>query len=321
MAPGRALRIVALWLWAYSGVAMAEEGGAGHYFPGSYSSFIDGVPAAPVKLLRLTAINYSGSVDANVTVPIAGLAAVDVDVESSAVALTGLWRPDIDLGERWSYAAAITIPWVDLTVEADVAVPAISQSRSVRRSASDSGLGDALAFPVMVNYKASPSLSYNARLGVYIPTGDYELGRLANTGKNYWTFEPTVALMYLSPDNGRELSAFFGMTFNTENNDTNYKTGTQAHLDITAAQHFPLWGGLAGVGASAYWYEQLSGDSGEGAVYGDFKGQVRGLGPVLSFSRRLGGHSFTAELKWIQESGARLRPEGDSVFLKAVYSF
>ena len=72
------------------------------------------------------------------------------------------------------------------------------------------------------------------------PTDDYKVDRLANTGKNFWTFEPTVDLMFLGKENGIEGSLFFGVDFNTENPDTDYKSGLQMHLNGTLAQHFPL---------------------------------------------------------------------------------
>lgn len=102
--------------------ASAEEGGSGHYFPGSMSTFIDGIPAEETIVFRLNLLDYSGNFDSDVAAPIAGLTALDVEVDSVALGFTGLWRPPVDLGERWSYAAAITVPFVDIEVEADVAV-------------------------------------------------------------------------------------------------------------------------------------------------------------------------------------------------------
>lgn len=61
------------------------------------------------------------------------------------------------------------------------------------------------------------NLNLNFRTGIYAPTGDYEVGRLANTGKNFWTFEPTLGLMYFGLNNGIEASVFVGADFNTEN--------------------------------------------------------------------------------------------------------
>ena len=77
-------------------------------------------------------------------------------------------------------------------------------------------------------------------LAAYAPTGDYEVGRLANPGKNYWTFEPTLALMYFGQKNGFEASLFTGMSFNLENEETDYTSGNLFHVDGTLAQIYAL---------------------------------------------------------------------------------
>ncbi len=41
-------------------------------------------------------------------------------------------------------------------------------------------------------------------------------------------------------------------------------------------------GGFIGVGANAFYYEQITGDSGSGARLGEFEGRTVGVGPVLS---------------------------------------
>lgn len=117
----------------------------------------------------------------------------------------------------------------------------------MRRSDSESGLGDILLFPLMLNYAVSPDLNVNFRVGLYAPTGDYEVGRLANTGKNFWIVEPTLGVIYFGQKNGRVASLFLGVDFNEENPDTEYKSGTQVHLDGTLAQHFQLVGGTGGM--------------------------------------------------------------------------
>lgn len=132
-------------------------------------------------------------------------------------------------------------------------------------------------------------LNTNFRLAVYAPTGDYQVGRLANPGKNFWTVEPTAALIYFGQKNGIEASLFYGMDFNSENSDTNYKSGIQAHLDGTLAQHFPIWGGLAGAGVNGFWYQQITDDSGDGANLGGFKARAHGIGPVLSHAAKIAG--------------------------------
>lgn len=45
-------------------LAPAEEGGSGHYFPGSMSSFADGVLLAPAFVARLNVFNRGIALDA-----------------------------------------------------------------------------------------------------------------------------------------------------------------------------------------------------------------------------------------------------------------
>jgi hypothetical protein len=210
-----------------------------------------------------------------------------------------------------------TIPYLFM----DVNVDATSTLGSLARSGSTNGLGDIVLMPLMLNYNIDPDFNVNFRVGAYAPTGSYEVGRLANTGKNFWTIEPVLGLMYFGQKNGIEVSAFVGADFNTENRDTNYKSGTQLHVDGTLAQHFPWLGGLAGGGVSAYYYKQVTGDSGSGATLGDFKGKTVGVGPVVSYAKKIGGHDTVFELKWLHEFETKNRLEGDIVWLKAVYKF
>lgn len=289
--------------------------------PGSMASFMDGVPAEPTIITRLNYINYRGSTDVNRSIPIAGMTAFDVEADSNAYGLTALWAPDWDLGKTWSYAMSATIPWVSMDVEADVVNASFGESRTVRRKDEESGFGDIIVMPLMFNQKVNSDLNLNYRLAIYAPTGSYEAGQLANTGKNFWTIEPTVALMYFGQKNGIEGSLFLGVDFNTENSATDYTSGVQAHLDGTIAQHFPLWNGLAGAGATGFWYQQISDDSGDGASFGAFRARAHGLGPVISYANKVGGKDVMAELKWLHEFDNQNRLEGDTVFFKILATF
>jgi hypothetical protein len=297
--------------------ACAEEGGSGHYLPGSMASFIDAVPLRETFIMRANIIYYNGSIGANKQLPIAGQTTLGANASSWGLGLTVLWRPPLDLGERWSYAMSATIPYLFMDVDVD----ATSTLGSLTRSSSTNGLGDIVLMPLMLNCNVNPDFNVNFRVGAYAPTGSYEVGRLANTGKNFWTIEPVLGLMYFGQKNGFEASAFVGADFNTANNNTNYKSGTQFHLDGTLAQHFPLFGGLAGAGVSAYYYQQVTGDSGSGATLGDFKGKTTGVGPVASYMRKIGGHDTVFEFKWLHELETKNRLEGDILWLKAVYKF
>ena len=305
---------------ACSGPVMAEEGGSGHYMPGSMASFIDSVPPAPAFLMRLNVMAYDGSADARLTVPIAGALCSGVEASIMGYGLTMVWRPDLTLlGSDWSYAMSSTIPLIDAEVSATAASP-LRPGKSINLDDNETGLGDIIVQPIMLSRKFNPDFKINSRLTIYTPTGEYSVGQLANTGKNFWTFSPSLELMYFGQKNGIEASLFSGVDFNTENPDTDYTSGTQLHFDGTLAQHFPLWGGLAGAGVNGYYYDQLDGDSGDGARLGDFKAMTTGLGPALSYSGKVGDHSVTGELKWLHEFDTEKRLEGDTIFFKLLVS-
>lgn len=323
------VKYIALALTATLGVSFAsliraEEGGSGHYLPGSMASFMDAVPPNETFIARLNLVSYNGSFGGN-PIPFARFVAANVNAESFASGLTLLWRPPIDLGEHWSFSLSTTIPYVWLDVSGDatpkVTLPNGMPAPTVKRSDNVSGVGDIVLMPLMLNYKFTPDFSINFRTAIYAPTGSYELGRLANTGKNFWTIEPTVGFMYFGQKNGREASLFVGCDFNTENEDTNYKSGDQFHIDGTLAQHFPLGGGLAGVGVTGYWYQQITGDSGAGTTFGDFEGSTAGMGPAISYVHKMGKVDMLAELKWLHEVEAQKRLQGDYIWLKVIFKF
>lgn len=311
------LTTAALLTGLAAGTARAEEGGSGHYLPGSMSSFADAVAPKETFVARGNLVRYSGSAGKQQPLPIAGVTALGADASSWALGLTLFWRPPVEVGEGWSYAVSATLPVVTMDVSANVTAGA----GTVARTSSTTGMGDVVLIPLMLNQSISPDFNINYRVAAYAPTGSYEVGRLSNTGKNFWTIEPTVGFMYFGQKNGREASVYVGADFNRENPDTHYKSGTQFHVDGTLAQHFPWQGGLAGVGLNGYYYKQLTGDSGSGATLGDFKGKTVGIGPVASFVTKVDGHDLIAEAKWLHETDTEKRMKGDILWLKVLYKF
>jgi hypothetical protein len=172
---------------------------------------------------------------------------------------------------------------------------------------------------------AKGDFKYDLRFGIYAPTGDYEKGRLANIGKNYWTFEPAVSVSWLSSKIGLEVSAFAGLDFSTKNDATDYQSGDVFHLDATLAEHLPLGKlGVIGLGANAFYYQQTTGDSGSGPLGGEFEGfegRTAGVGPVVSFITKLGKTALAAEVKWLPELNVEKRLKGDYVWFKLGLAF
>src|SRR4051812_9676610 len=290
--------------------ARAEEGGSGHYTPGANASFIDALPGRPGLALADFFLYYPAS--AGVQLPIGGQLAANLDATVFADTLVAVYQTPLGfVGGSYAFGGVLPVVWLDLSGT----VTGSSGTRSA--SESTSGIGDILLYPLMLGWTAvGGDLKYDLRLGIYAPTGKYEVGALANVGKNYWTLEPTATVSFLSSKIGLEASAFVALDFNTTNNATDYHTGTQFHVDGTLAEHVPLLGGFVGLGASAFYYQQITGDSGSGATLGELKGRTIGVGPVASYAMKFTGAEGAIEVKWLPELETKNRLKGDYFWIK-----
>jgi hypothetical protein len=293
--------------------AHAEEGGSGHYMSGGAASFIDTLPCKPGLAIANFFNYYDGSASASKQVLRGGLITAGLDATAYSDTVVALYQTPLKLLGGY-YAVGVAIPYVWMKAKGEVTGPL---GNTITKRDKASGIGDITLYPFMLGWTGlKGDLKYDVRLGIYAPTGDYDKGKLANVGKNYWTFEPAISLSYISSKIGLELSAFAGVDFNTENHKTDYQTGTQFHLDLTVAEHLPLLGGIIGIGANGFYYQQISGDSGSGAILGDFKGRTVGIGPVLSYAMKIWKKDLVAEVKWLPELDVKNRLDGDSIWFK-----
>ncbi len=112
-----------------------------------------------------------------------------------------------------------------------------------------------------------------------------------------------------------------GYAINTENNATSYKSGDILHFDASIQQILPLGSGFANIGAEAWYFDQVTCDSGSGATLGCFKGRTSGVGPVLGYIHPIGKEKLLFEFKWLPELDTRNRLNGDYLWFKMVYTF
>lgn len=301
----------------------AEEGGGGHYTPGATASAVDAVPSRPGLAVFNFFTYYNGNASANVPLKFGSNVASGVKATAYVDTLGAIYVPPFTL-LGGSYATAVALPyfWMDVQAQGDLigAKGKTLASKNVGDSAS--GIGDLSIYPFMLGWKAlGGDLKYDVRTCIYAPTGGYTAGNLANTGRNYWTFEPGASVSWVSSKIGTEASLFMGFDFNTKNEETDYQTGTQFHLDATLEQHLPLLGGFAGLGATGFYYQQLEGDSGSGATLGAFEGETAGVGPVISYVHKIGNCDAFAEVKWLPELEVKNRTSGDYVWVKMGVQF
>jgi hypothetical protein len=112
-----------------------------------------------------------------------------------------------------------------------------------------------------------------------VPNGAFER-RLANLSIGHWASDTGVGYTYLNPKTGWEFSAVLGATFNWENPTLDYRNGIDLHVDWAASKYLNK---QLFVGAVGYAYQQVTGDSGPGAVLGGFESRVLGVGPQLGY--------------------------------------
>jgi hypothetical protein len=284
--------------------AQADEGGTSFWLPGQNAS-LTAVQAAPGWSIPL--IYYHSSVEdsGNTTFSKGNKITVGLDVDMDLllavptyVFTTPVWGAQASVSLTGLYGGA-TVD-VDATLsEPDGDVISDSESES------SDGFGDLYpAANLKWNFGNHNTMAYSM-LGV--PVGKYDADDLANIGTNHWAIDLGGGYTYYNPKSGREFSATLGFTYNFENPDTDYQNGIDSHLDLAASQFVTDQMHLGLVG---YVYYQLTGDSGDGAVLGDFKSKVNGLGPQLGYMFKLWEKDAYFNIKAYWEFDADHRPDG-----------
>jgi hypothetical protein len=145
-----------------------------------------------------------------------------------------------------------------------------------------------------------------------IPVGAYNTERLAALGLGHWSVDGGGGYTYYNEKAGIEFSAVAGLTYNFINPYTQYRSGNDFHLDLSFS---PYVSEIMHIGAVGYLYEQFSGDSGAGALLGDFKSRVAGVGPQIGFFLPIGDREGYLNLRAYYEFAAEHRMEGWNMFV------
>ena len=284
--------------------AHADEGGVSFWLPGQFSSFAAarGEPGWSLPLLY-----YHASTDANASTLFrrGGVLAAGLDVQADlAIAVPAYVFGTSVAGGQASVGITGLFGRVRVDTSGTLTGP-LGGSLSGGQSDTLTSVGD--LYPTASLKWNQGSHSWMAYTMAGVPVGSYEVGRLANIGTNHWSLDAGGGYTYLDATKGHEFSAVLGFTYNWENKDTDYKNGTSAHLDWAASQFLSE---QLHVGVVGYFYNQLSGDSGSGAVLGDFKSRIAGIGPQIGYFFPVGKQKWYVNVKGYYEFDARNRPEG-----------
>ncbi|MCX5517452.1 transporter [Kaistia defluvii] len=290
---------------------LATEAALGRYTVGLFAVPGAGiVPPSPNVYWQSSSFVYSGSAAAGLEIPIGGTAQFGISAEVIATAMTGLWVPDIKLGDNLTFAISGTIPAGYMKV--DAALGPLGASDHV------TDIGDIMVAPTIGWNEGANFIS--AALRIYAPTGGWEKNALANIGLNYWTFSPTLSYTHLVPQQGIDFTVVAGLDINTENTTTDYTSGLLAHVDAVLSKKFE---NNVGIGIFASALLQLTKDQGGPLVdrLDGFEGRSFAIGPVLTYTGGTKEKPVNFSVNWAPEFGVKNRLEGNAVYLNIAGSF
>jgi hypothetical protein len=281
--------------------ARASEGAASYYFAGAFGSFLVAVPPEPGFSAASQTLLYSGQASRAV---INGRATFGINAFALYEFLAASYTFEQPvLGGRLQIGAAVPIP----------SYATMTASLQTRRlgtfsgNASDTNIGDTLLNPFALFWNFG---DFNVKFTEYVvaPTGHYDVNNVINVGRNYWASDTQLGITWFHKATGTEISVLPGLMVNATNPATDYRTGTEFHLDFMANQF--VMPSLA-LGVQGYWYKQVDGDSGSGAIFGPFMGESFGLGPAVLWVPESTKGKFVVVLKWVHDISNTNRLNGD----------
>jgi hypothetical protein len=203
---------------------------------------------------------------------------IKLDGDAQVVMPSFLWvAPGKVLGGNIGFGAIIPVGRkaidVDIDALATLTLPLLNttleRGRRFHFDESTTDFGDPVANALIGWHQGN--WHWNIGTLLNIPIGPWSQTSDTNISFNHLALDTTAAVTWLDPKIGWELSSAAGFTFNRENPDTDYETGTEFHVEWALVRHFSKTFALGLVG---YHYQQVTGDSGAGARLGDFKGRV-----------------------------------------------
>lgn len=180
--------------------SMAEEGGTGHYLSGQTTDFSGTAPTKPGWVFANYFVNYNDATFSK-TLPFGSTPqtiGLGVTANATAEVPTVVYGYPFDFfGGTLSSGVSVPFTWLTIKVKGTVA----DTSKHVEQSTS--GVGDIEWMPLVAAW-TNGNFSFNDMFNIWSPNGSYDKNQLANVGLGYWTFEPMVAVSWISSKLGTE---------------------------------------------------------------------------------------------------------------------
>jgi hypothetical protein len=326
--PGRRLTYVGLgaalaMLGSLSAPAYADESGISYWLPGRFSS-LAATPQVPgwsmAEVYYHTTVSAFGAVAAARQIQIGRFPAnVNVNLNASLHAQADL----VLLNPTYTFATPVlggqfAIGVTGLFGRASTSIDGtlttvlgpLVTTRTGSISDSLTSVGD--LYP-------QATLKWNAGVHNFmtyvtgdIPVGAYDSSRLSNLGLGHAAIDGGGGYTYFNPATGHEFSAVAGFTYNFKNQDTQYQSGVDFHIDWGASQFLSK---QVFVGLVGYAYQQVTDDFGQNPILGGFRSRVVGVGPQIGYLFPIGDMQGYLNLKGYGEFAADNRPAGWNTWL------
>jgi hypothetical protein len=294
----------------FASTAHADEGGSSIYLLGSGAPNAAVLPPLPGVFLDDSFYIYDGSVGASKDFIINGKVVANVSATIAADFTTLLWVPTTNFAGG-TLAVGTAIPFGAVNVDASaVFTGPLGRTFDVSQHDSTFVVGDPLVMAQLGWTKGKMHIT--ASTFVNIPVGNYNQNALANLAFHRWAVDGSLAVSWHDPKAGWDISGKAGITFNGKNDFTDYNSGNDLHLELSAEKTFsPKFS----AGVFGYQFFQISGDSGPGAKLGPFKGKVTGLGGTMAYNTIMGRSPATFRLRVAQEVWNENRLQGTAVMV------
>ncbi len=296
-------------LSATAGVATASEYAFSTYALGSNAFGAGITPPAGTYLTTVSSYypaKISGELDFGGVLLNAG-----AKIDGFASALNLLYVPSTQiLGGNLGLSVTVPVGHLDIKATVD------TDQNTVSRQTDGWGLGDTV--PKLQLGWQHGDFAHTLYVQGTIPTGRWQRGFSPIIGLHRPSIDTGWAFTWTDKPTKLQFNGVAGVTFNFENTETNYKSGTEFHFEWAIG--YEIAQGFL-IGVVGYDYRQLTGDSGEGARLGSFKGRVDAIGPGLSYTTMIGDRPLTLNLRNYQEYNAKRRWEGNATIGSATLRF
>lgn len=248
---------------------------------------------------------YINGGDADATV-LQGQAQIEVEADAVVDIIQPTLVYPFKLGGL-TVASSASLPISDIKLSGTLTSPLGTRERTAKTF----GVGDLVLSPVVLGYH-SKKFHASATVSLFLPTGEYDADEIVNAGRNSTSVAPSLAVSYINPQSGWDVSLAGSYVFIGRNDASDYDSGDLLQFDVAIGKQLDrAWK----VGVAGYGVIQTTDDSGTGARFGAFHTEVFGIGPVVNYGFLLGKQPLSLSVRYYHEFGARNTFEGDSLYL------